>query len=86
MIFYGASGGDKGIEKSKLKNWNFFYSDCRFRFLAKKYECKVVFIFLYLDVITAKIKKNVQICQQMIIVALFSKILNEFLDFSYANI
>ena len=23
MIFYGPSGGDKGIEKSKLKNWNF---------------------------------------------------------------
>ena len=23
MIVYGPSGGDKGIEKSKLKNWNF---------------------------------------------------------------
>ena len=44
----------------------FFNSDCRFRFLAKKYECKVVFIFLYLDVITAKIKKNVQIWSSML--------------------
>ena len=23
MIFYGPPGGDKGIEKSKFKNWNF---------------------------------------------------------------
>ena len=23
MIVYGPSGGDKGIEKSKFKNWNF---------------------------------------------------------------
>ena len=46
----------------------------------------MVFIFLYLDVIMAKIKKNVQICEQMIIVALLSKIFNVFLDFSYDNI
>ena len=23
MIFYGPSGGNKGIEKSKFKKWNF---------------------------------------------------------------
>ena len=52
MIFYGQAG-------SKLKNKKILDSKCRFRFLAKKYECKVVFIFLYLDVIIAKIKENV---------------------------
>ena len=71
MIVYGPSGGD---------------SDGRFRFLAKKYECKVVFIFLYSDVIIAKIKKNVQnFRQESKDDHLFAN-LDIFLDFSRDNI
>ena len=65
MIFYGPSGGDKGIEK---------------------YECKVVVLFLYSDVIIAKIKENVKIFRQEINNDHLFANLDIFLDFSRDNI
>ena len=66
MFFYQPSGGSKvnqSYGEVKLKQFFLNYV-CRFRLLAKKYECKVVFIFLYFNVNIVKIKKNVKIFQQ----------------------
>ena len=86
MIFYGPSGGDKGIGKSKFKNWNFSILIADSDSLQKKYECKVVFIFLYSDVIIAKIKENVKIFRQESNDDHLFANLDIFLDFSRDNI
>ena len=78
--------GRQGYRKVKIKKLEFFNSDCRFRFLAKKYECKVVFIFLYSDVIIAKIKENVKVFRQESNDDHLFANLDIFLDFSCDNI
>ena len=67
-LFLSAVRGVKGrpiLWRGQIEIICFFVnSDCRFRLLAKKYKCKVVFIFLYFNVNIVKIKKNVKICKQ----------------------
>ena len=81
------AGGDKGIEKSKFKNWNFSIpiSDSDSLPKSMNVNCKMVFIFLNSDVIIAKIKENVKIFRQSNDDHLFAN-LDIFLDFSSDNI
>ena len=64
MIFYGPSGGVKGIEKSKLRIRNFSILIADLDSLQKSMNVKWSSFFLYSDVIIAKIKKNVEISRQ----------------------
>ena len=58
-VFLSAVRGVKGqpiLWRGQIETIFFLNSDCRFRLLAKKYECKVVFIFLYFNVNIVKIR------------------------------
>ncbi len=64
MIFYGPSGGDKGVEKSKLKNWNFSILIADSDSLQKSMNVKWSSFFLYSDFVTVKIKENDKVFRQ----------------------
>ena len=46
MFFNSRQGGQRST-KIKFRNWEFFYFDIRFGLLAKKYDSKMGFVFLY---------------------------------------
>ena len=57
--FLWQGSGVKGHRKVTFSNSEFFISDCRFGFVAKKYECKVSSFFWYSDQNTVKFKFKV---------------------------